>query len=164
MVEPVDVARGGRVVVPDVSEQPTQHIDVRDLAAWVLDAAERRRVGTFDAIGPAVPLPGPLADLARAVGSDAEPVPVKPALLVQAGINPWSGPRSLPLWLPPELQGMTDHDAHRALEAGLRVRPLTNTVATALAEERARGVDRGRLARLTPADEAELLELADAAE
>jgi 2'-hydroxyisoflavone reductase len=161
---PMRFARGGRVVVPDVSEQPTQHIDARDLAAWVLDAAERRLVGTFDAIGAAVPLPALLADVARAVGSDAEPLPVKPALLVQAGINPWSGPRSLPLWLPPELQGMTDHDAHPALEAGLRVRPLTNTVAAALAEERARGIDRERLAGLTPADEAELLELADAAE
>jgi hypothetical protein len=59
---------------------------------------------------------------------------------------------------------MTDHDAHPALEAGLRVRPLTNTVAAALAEERARGIDRERLAGLTPADEAQLLELADAAE
>ena len=161
---PMRFARGGRVVVPDVSEQPTQHVDVRDLAVWVLDAAERRLIGTFDAIGPAVPLPGLLADVVLAVGSDAEPVPVKPALLVQAGINPWSGPRSLPLWLPPELHGMTDHDAHPALEAGLRVRSLTDTVAAALAEERARGVDRERLAGLTPADEAELLALADAAE
>jgi hypothetical protein len=41
---------------------------------------------------------------------------------------------------------------------------LTNTVAAALAEERARGIDRERLAGLTPADEAQLLELADAAE
>ncbi|HET6686966.1 MAG TPA: hypothetical protein VFH02_10625 [Jiangellaceae bacterium] len=101
--------------------------------------------------------------MARAVGSDAEPVPVRPALLVQAGINPWSGPRSLPLWLPRELQGMTDHDARPAMEAGLRVRPLTDTVAAALAEERTRGVNRERLAGLTPADEAELLELADTA-
>jgi 2'-hydroxyisoflavone reductase len=58
---------------------------------------------------------------------------------------------------------MTDHDAHRALEAGLRVRPVTNTGAAALAEERARGVNRQRRAGLTPGDEAELLELADAA-
>jgi 2'-hydroxyisoflavone reductase len=58
---------------------------------------------------------------------------------------------------------MTDHDAHRALEAGLRVRPLTNTGAAALAEERARGVNRQRQAGLAPGDEAELLELADAA-
>jgi 2'-hydroxyisoflavone reductase len=161
---PMRFARGGRVVVPDVSEQPTQYIDVRDLAAWVIDAGERGLAGTFDAIGPAVPLPRLLADVALAVGSDAEPVPVKPALLDHTGIAPWSGPRSLPLWLPPELQGMTDHDAHASLEAGLRVRSLTYTVAAAMAEERTRGVDRERRAGLTPADEAELLALADAAE
>jgi hypothetical protein len=61
---PIRFTHGGRVVVPDVSEQLTQHIDVRDLAASVVDAAERGLVGTFDAIGPAVPLPGLLADVA----------------------------------------------------------------------------------------------------
>lgn len=37
-------------------------------------AAERELVGTFDAIGPSVPLPRLLADVALAVDSDAEPV------------------------------------------------------------------------------------------
>lgn len=89
---------------------------------------------------------------------------MKPAVLHHSGVTPWSGPRSLPLWLPREMHGMTDHDAHAALMAGLRVRSLTDTVATAMAEERSRGVDRERRAGLTPADEAALLQLADAAE
>jgi nucleoside-diphosphate-sugar epimerase len=32
------ISKGGRVVVPDSLEQPTQYVDVRDMAAWIVDA------------------------------------------------------------------------------------------------------------------------------
>ncbi|MCP2259341.1 Nucleoside-diphosphate-sugar epimerase [Streptoalloteichus tenebrarius] len=159
---PARMSRGGRVVVPDVPDQPTQHVDVRDLADWIVDAAEGRLVGTFDGIGPARPLPELLGEIAELVApDDVELVPVSPEKLAEAGVQPWSGPRSLPLWLPREMYGMTAHDAGPALAAGLRPRPLADTVAAALEDERALGWDRPRKAGLTVAEENEILSALD---
>ncbi|MEY8043399.1 NAD-dependent epimerase/dehydratase family protein [Saccharopolyspora cebuensis] len=152
------MARGGRVLVPDDPEQSIQHVDVRDLVAWVLDAAEHGRGGTHDAIGPAVPLRELLTDLADAVApTGTELVAAAPADLAAAGVQPWGGPKSLPLWLPDSHRGLAARDAGPVLAAGLPVRPLADTARAALETERARGIDRERRAGLTPDEEAELL-------
>lgn len=54
------VARAARdpqapMLVPDTPELATQVVDVRDLAAWLLDCAERQVAGVVDAVGPVVP-------------------------------------------------------------------------------------------------------------
>ncbi|MQA61899.1 MAG: NAD-dependent epimerase/dehydratase family protein [Actinophytocola sp.] len=156
---PARFARGGQVVVPDAQQQ-MQYIDVRDLAEWIVTAAEQRLAGTFDGIGAPAPLSELLAGIAGAVGgsgADAEMVPIAPEVLTEAEVAPWGGPRSLPLWLPPGYEGMGAHDAEPALAAGLRPRPLADAVAGALAHERALGLDRERKSGLTPAEEAQLL-------
>jgi nucleoside-diphosphate-sugar epimerase len=157
---PARLARGGRLVVPDAPDQPIQHVDVRDLAAWILDAGERGLAGTFDAIGPTAPLGTFLADIADTVGKEtgieAELVPVAEDTLVAAGVGYWSGPKSMPLWLPATHYGMKSHDPEPARAAGLRVRPLADTVLAALATERALGLDRARKAGLSPAEEADV--------
>ncbi|SHE53973.1 NAD-dependent epimerase/dehydratase family protein [Streptoalloteichus hindustanus] len=159
---PARMSRGGRVVVPDAPTQPTQYVDVRDLADWIVDAAEGRLVGTFDGVGPAQPLGEFLREVADLVApDDVELVPVSPEALTAAGVGPWSGPKSLPLWLPPALHGLTAHDATPSLAAGLRPRPLADAVAAALAHERALGLDRPRTAGLTVAEENELLSALD---
>lgn len=154
-------ARGGRVVVPDVPDQLIQYIDVRDLASWIVDAGEKDIVGTYDGIGPSRPLSGLLADIAAAVrestGADAELVPVSPEILTAANVNPWGGPRSLPMWAPPDHEGFLAHDVTPSLEAGMPVRPLADTVADALERERELGLDRQRQAGLSPAEEREVL-------
>ena len=150
-------ARGGRVVVPDVPDQLIQHLDVRDLASWIVDAGEKDIAGTYDGIGPSRLLPGLLADVAAAVGTDVELVPVAPSVLAAAEVNPWGGPRSLPMWAPPDHAGFLDHDPAPSLAAGMRVRPLADTVADTLARERELGLDRERKAGLSPAEEQEIL-------
>ncbi len=150
-------ARGGRVVVPDSPDQPIQHVDVRDLAAWIVTAGEQGLGGTFDGVGPAGRLPDLLRDIAAAVGGDVELVPVAPKTLAAAGVTPWGGPKSLPLWAPSTHWGLPAHDAAPSLAAGLRLRPLAETVAAALATERALGPDRERKAGLSAAQEAAVL-------
>jgi 2'-hydroxyisoflavone reductase len=150
-------ARGGRVLVPDSPEQPFQYIDVRDYARWLVDAGERGLAGTYDAIGPAAPLTEVIAGIAEAVGVDVDMVGATPEQLTKAEVEPWSGPRSLPLWLPASDHGMTAHDPTPAIGAGLSVRPLAEAVADALERERELGLDRKRKAGLDPAEELEIL-------
>jgi 2'-hydroxyisoflavone reductase len=154
---PARFGRGGRVVVPDSPDQPIQHIDVRDLASWIVDAGERGTGGTYDGVGRAVPLGGFLREIADAVGVDVELVPVTSAALEAAGVDFWGGPKSLPLWLPKHIWGLSSHDAEPSLAAGLSPRPLAETVAAALDTERALGPDRERKAGLSADEEAEVL-------
>jgi 2'-hydroxyisoflavone reductase len=153
-------ARGGRAVVPDTPDQPMQIVDVRDLAAWIVQAGEQRLAGTFDGSGPRSTLGAVLDEVAGAVGAaDLERVPVSPAALAAAEVNPWAGPRSLPLWLPESHWGFVARDTAPAAAAGLRARPIGDTARGALEHERALGTDRARKAGLTPEDEAALLAL-----
>lgn len=150
-------ARGGRVLVPDAPGQPIQYLDVRDLARWIVDAGEKDLAGTYDGVGPHQPLTELLAEIAAAVGVDVELVAATPEQLTAAEVTPWAGPRSLPLWLPPEYDGMKSHDATPSLRAGMPVRPLAEVVADALEQERELGLDRPRKAGLSPAEEQEVL-------
>jgi 2'-hydroxyisoflavone reductase len=126
-----DLAAGGRVRAPADREQPLQLIDARDLAAWVLNGAELRRVGTFNATGPAEPLtPGQTLECIRdTTGAGAELEWVDGDALLAEGLEPWE---DVPLWIDlphhPELRGFMAVDVSRALAAGLAFRPLEETV------------------------------------
>jgi nucleoside-diphosphate-sugar epimerase len=150
-------ARGGRVLVPDAPEQPMQYIDVRDLARWIVDAGETGLAGTYDGIGPHQPLTELIEGIAAAVGADVELVAATQEQLAAAKVNPWAGPRSLPMWLPADYDGMKSHDVTPSLDAGMPVRPLAEAVADALERERELGLDRERKAGLSPDEEKEIL-------
>lgn len=155
---PARFARGGRAAVPDAPEHPAQLVDVRDLAEWVVRCAQARVTGTFDACGPRSTLGAVLDEIAEAVGApDLVRVPVPPADLAAAGVQPWAGPRSLPLWLPASHVGLAAHDTAPAAAAGLSCRPVAETARAALAYERSLGLDRERRAGLAAAEEAALL-------
>ncbi|GAB2655370.1 SDR family oxidoreductase [Saccharopolyspora gloriosae] len=151
------ISRGGRIPVPP-REQPIQHIDVRDLADWIVLAAETGLTGTFDGIAPVTDLGSLLDGIAAAVappGTDF--VPVDAAALDAAGVARWAGPDSFPLWAPATHHGFVSRDAAPSLAAGLRIRPLGDTARAALETERALGFDRPREAGLSTATEAALL-------
>jgi 2'-hydroxyisoflavone reductase len=149
-------ARGGRVLVPDV-DQRVQIIDVKDFATWIVDAGEKGLVGTYDAIGPHRPLATTLEEIAAAVGFDGEFVKATPSQLAEANVNPWGGPRSLPLWAPDDYDGFKTHDPTPSIEAGMPVRPFADAVADALERERELGLDRERKAGLSLDEEKEVL-------
>ena len=131
------IARGGRVVVPDALDQPIAVVDARDLAGWLVEAAERGLSGGVNATGPAgMTTLGGLLDLCREVtGSDAEWVPIPEEELLAAGVEPWV---HLPLWLPAEIAGTGwDVDTTRARELGLPSRPLRDSVADTWAWQQA---------------------------
>ena len=98
----------------------TQVIDVRDLAAWLVESAEVRRSGILNAAGEVVPLEAHL-ETARAVAGHTGPlVTVSSQWLVEHGVEEWSGDRSLPLWLHSEgWEAFAARDASAARSAGL---------------------------------------------
>jgi nucleoside-diphosphate-sugar epimerase len=157
-------AADGSVLVPDAPALPTQVIDVRDLAAWIVDAGTAGLTGTFNATGETTPLPDHLT-IARAVAGHTGPVvPVDQDWLLAHDVEPWMGERSLPLWLPlPDYAGFSARDSSAARAAGLVTRPLADTLADTLAWELTAGADRPRLAGLTADEERRLLAAVHAA-
>jgi hypothetical protein len=133
---------------------------VRDLAGWLLTAARARLSGPVNVVGESARL-GALWDLcAEASESPARWEPASEAFLLDQGVEPWSGPRSLPMWLPAADSGFFGATPDgRALRAALQRRPLVNTIVDVLADERDRGLDRPRRAGLTRPEESALLAL-----
>ncbi|OUD03560.1 NAD-dependent epimerase/dehydratase family protein [Streptomyces swartbergensis] len=124
-------ARGGPVLAPGPRELPLQYVDVRDLAEWILHAAERELSGPYNLISPqGHTTMGELLDTCvRVTGGGAELRWTEPEVILEAGIAPWT---ELPVWVPP---GSDLHDAlhgadvSRAVGAGLNCRPVEETVA-----------------------------------
>jgi len=124
------ISRGGRVVVPaEGLAQEISLIDARDLAGWLVAAAEQGLSGAVNAKGPVgMTTLGGLLDLCREVtGGDAQWVPVPEADLLAAGVQEWV---HLPLWLQQDVARTAwDVDTTRARELGLPSRPLRESVA-----------------------------------
>lgn len=129
-------AEGGEMLAPGDGSQPVQVIDVRDLAAWLVDLAQAGAHGTYNTTGPRAPLTmrGLLELCAAETGAGARLTWADERFLLEAGVQPWS---ELPLWLPGEA-GLLSVDIAAALEAGLRFRPLAETVRDTLAWHRRR--------------------------
>jgi 2'-hydroxyisoflavone reductase len=122
---PARLAEGGRVLAPAPPDANAQVIDVRDLAAWIVRAAEDRLAGTINAVDRPVPRTAFLETVQRAVGGDGELVWVDGDFLAEHEVGEWM---ELPLWLhSPEYGGMLSVDPTRAFEAGLQTRPLAET-------------------------------------
>jgi 2'-hydroxyisoflavone reductase len=137
---PARAARGGEMLAPDGPGDPIQFVDVRDLARFTLDVLEKNVVGTFNVVSP----PGrfTMGDLLSASVSCAialakpnvppRPVWVPIEFMQQHNV---ALATDMPIWTAP-----TGADAAfakvsvaRALQAGLTVRAIKDTVCDTLA-------------------------------
>jgi len=122
---------GGQVLAPAPADEDTQVIDVRDLARWIVEAAESSLAGTYNAVGPVTPRQELLETCQAVSGVESEIVWVDPAFLVEQGVEQWM---ELPLWLhEPQYAAMQSTPRERALAAGLRTRPIEETARATLA-------------------------------
>jgi 2'-hydroxyisoflavone reductase len=152
---PRRIAEGGRVLAPGPPEAPVQFVDVRDLGAWIVDAAEQGLDGIYNATGQPTTFERLLSECRRVARSDAELVWVPGERLVAAGVGEWT---ELPLWIAsPGFAGMQRADVSKAVAAGLRFRPLAETIRDTLTWDRARPTPRAEGVGLAPERERELL-------
>ncbi|MEA2255606.1 MAG: hypothetical protein QOG35_1651 [Solirubrobacteraceae bacterium] len=156
------IAAGGEVPAPGDPDRTVQLVDARDAAAWALHLAEQRVAGTFNTTAP----PGRttmrevLEAAVAATGSGARLRWLPDDALT--GVEPWM---DVPLWLPAaEFPGTWAVATDRAQAAGLRCRPIAETIADTWAWLRAGGESElddwgaeGRARGLSPEQERELL-------
>jgi 2'-hydroxyisoflavone reductase len=139
---------GGRVPAPAPPDADAQVIDARDLADWIVRAAETRLAGTYNAVDRPFPRSTLIDTCRRVAGVDAGVVWVDGSFLAEHEVGEWM---ELPLWLSdPSFAGMLSVDPSAAFAAGLEPRPLEETVRDTLAwiaagdapAETAAGLDR----------------------
>jgi nucleoside-diphosphate-sugar epimerase len=128
---PARLADGGRVLAPLPRDADAQVIDARDLAGWIVRAAEANLAGTYNAVGRAMTRETLIETCRRVAGADAEIVWVDPEFLHEQSVDEWM---ELPLWLyESRYRGMLSVEPTAALAAGLEPRPLEETVRDTLA-------------------------------
>ncbi|MFC4145202.1 NAD-dependent epimerase/dehydratase family protein [Micromonospora mangrovi] len=124
------VARGGDVLAPGPRDLPVQYVDVRDLAAWLLDQGAAGLGGAYDVVGRSghTTMGGLLDAVVAVTGSDAVLRWTDPAPILAAGVEPWN---DLPIWIPAghPYRWMQERNVTRAYAAGLVCRPVAETVA-----------------------------------
>ncbi|MFC4033568.1 NAD-dependent epimerase/dehydratase family protein [Streptomyces polygonati] len=124
------IARGGDVLAPGPRDLPLQYVDARDLAEWTLDALAAGLGGPYNLISERghTTMGELLEKCVSVTGSSARLRWADPEVIAAAGIEPWT---QLPVWLPPgeDHDAMHGVDVRKALGAGLRCRPVGETVA-----------------------------------
>jgi 2'-hydroxyisoflavone reductase len=153
------VARGGKVMAPGPRENPFQSIDVRDVANFVGRLAQGTSSGVFHVSGPVPPYSFEdfLTTVVAQVGpSECELKWIDADRLLESGLS--SG--ELPLWgALGEERHVLELDSSRAIDAGLRLRPLSDTIRDVYAQELAEPTKLTREVGINAAREREILEL-----
>ena len=153
------LAGDGPLLVPDASATPVQVIDVRDLVAWILDAAAAGVIGPVNAVSPSFSSGEMIAAARHASEHTGELVAASSAFLLEHGVRQGGGAGSLPLWVArqPGVVGFGEHGWARYAETGGACRPLEETVADLMAQERERGIGRRLVSEITRERELELI-------
>ncbi len=155
---PVRVARGGDVLAPQKPEAAIQVIDVRDLADFTIKLIQDNASGIYNATGPDYGLTiGKLLEVSKqASNSNADFKWASVDFLNQHKVEAWS---DMPTWVPDDEEGVgfSRIDVSKAINAGLKFRPLEETVRDTLAWAQTRPVDYEWRAGLTAERETQAL-------
>ncbi|MBL8753710.1 MAG: NAD-dependent epimerase/dehydratase family protein [Planctomycetes bacterium] len=122
---PVRCDRGGAVLAPGDPDGHVQFVDVRDLAAFMLHCAEQGATGTMNVTGFAgrVSMAEVLGACKCATDKAVELVWASEEFLAENKVQPYM---QMPLWIPRD--GRSVVDCSRAIAAGLKFRPIGETV------------------------------------
>jgi len=132
---PVRASKGGEMLAPGTPRDPIQIIDVRDLTSWMMRLVESRTTGSFNAVSaPGAFTMGQLITACQqAAATSGTTVTWVPEEFLAAHWKPEE--LDLPPWSPTkgETAGASLTVTKLAARAGLRCRPLGDTVRDTLA-------------------------------
>jgi 2'-hydroxyisoflavone reductase len=151
---PVRCDRGGDVLAPGDPDGHVQFVDVRDLAAWMLHCIEHDVTGVHNATGfhGRVSMAEVLGACKCATASAVSLVWVDEPFLAANKIRAYT---QMPLWIPRD--GRSVVDCAKAIAAGLRFRPIADTVRDTLQWAKAERGPKPFERTLSADDEAALL-------
>jgi 2'-hydroxyisoflavone reductase len=151
------IARGGDVLVPGQFNTPLQLIDGRDMADWIIRLLEQKVTGTFNATCPqhSYNFGEMLNEAMACVNSNSNLHWVEDAQL-DGKVQPFL---ELPFWVPRAWNspGYFSINTDKAIQRGLTVRPLRQTIMDILEWTRKRGQEK-REVGLDPQKEKKILE------
>jgi 2'-hydroxyisoflavone reductase len=129
--------RDGQVLVPDRAQQPIQFVDVRDLAEFTIRQVEGKASGAVNVTGPAHPLNmGEVWSVCKQnCGGLPVEVVVSDAFLEENEVKEW---QDLP-FITPKGDDITNTDITKAINAGLTIRRMAETVMDTSAWHKSRG-------------------------
>lgn len=130
---PARADRGGEILAPGSAADPTQFIDVRDLAAFLLATIEYGRFGIYnaDAAPGSLTMGALLSECQHAAKAKSSVTWVPADFLEAQKVSPW---QDMPAWIPArgEYAGFGRTSVAKARAAGLQQRPLRETVSATL--------------------------------
>jgi 2'-hydroxyisoflavone reductase len=118
------MVRGGEVLAPGAPNDPAQVVDVRDLADFQLGLATGQVAGVFNAVRPTLPWSELLEATAAVAPAGTTLTWVDGDWLTTQGVTG----ADLPLWSEGAVEWESAMSPARAEAAGLRHRPLSETV------------------------------------
>jgi 2'-hydroxyisoflavone reductase len=126
----VRVAEGGEVLAPGDPDRFVQLVDARDLADWTVEMAARGETGVYNATaGPfEMTMESMLTQIRETAASDAVFSWGREEFIMGENVQPWS---EMPFYLPEsdeENRGFLSANVDKALAAGLKFRPFSETV------------------------------------
>lgn len=116
--------RGGRILAPAPAVQRIQPVDVRDVTAFALDQAASDTSGGYNVTHPeGITFADFISECLTVTGGAGKPEWAAPDVLIDHGVVQWT---ELPLWR--THAGVWSVDSSRAVAAGLRCRPIADTI------------------------------------
>ena len=124
---PMRAERGGEMIAPGRPTDLTQYIDVRDLAMFMVHCVEQKLTDDFNVVRQAMPWGEFLDACVSAADSDASLTWIPGDFLSEHGLEPW---QQLQMWSDADhpMSGSLTWSSARAINAGLRIRPVEETI------------------------------------
>ena len=128
---PRRMKEGGDILAPGKPTQNVQFIDVRDLAAWIIDQVERQATGIYNITGEPIPFKTFLKECEKMTQTDATIHWVSEDFLIKHQVQDWV---ELPLWLSNQrnMPGFLNVNIQKAYAVGLTLRPIADTITSIL--------------------------------
>jgi len=126
---PERVYRGGEMLAPGDGSAPFQCLDARDLANWIAYSVENRVVGVYNTTNHAgaYNFSSMIEDCQLTLGTETKITWVPDEFLIEQGVQQM---QDLPFWAAAggPYAGVWSVNSERAAAAGLKHRPLTETI------------------------------------